>query len=1482
MRKFFYRLLLCASLFIYCNAVANEISEQDLIKMVESANQSTLAPEIKDAYDKLSAAIKQAESIDRDYKSDLQKNYDDTKAKEQSVASRTTAAAAIGAMGAGAEKTLAAKAEQSADEAAEANMKAYLETFRCDFGQGRNIKGGEKKKELPAITGLAPIKSEYMTLAQSLKELKEELGMRPGIESELILNAAETGLYDDVSLGKTGGAYASLARAMMDEESEDAKALAEQKAETASNLKTGKGLLIGGAVVGVASNVLIETLDKRKEKSAQINQEHDKQSSANQTTRMEAKTNLQTAIENNQKQVDDFNTQLKQQKEFVKKINDPDCRRDFADYIKDINNMTPATDNLADMSNMRQYDLAVQQSQYDECVVAATAARQSAKEKTECARTTNGTWDAAADVCVISPTPADTTTNDATTGAAVIAADAGNDTDAPQSQQNPEQMTTDAAVVDETLCPDENPRFKKINGMGARVGDFCAYGNVLTGKIFKFKPGATRGGKNVGGTCSCTAKQCKTGYKLQNGMCTAISETSPEYVKLEYHTVCGEDAGKSGGAEFCIKDFFNKTNVTMLAAQGLAMEYARAKNNHTVQCANTRRTSWNDDYITCTSVDNKNFYEFKFDDVKESVDTKVQNDTHVAVCKIHGAAATAAGCSGGGTNVSAQTICWDASCDAGESKCGEINQTMQRFGYSAKYNDGKCQIDFNGVNSEDSLRTAYGINNFVFCSNDIQLQASGQIVEYIKRYVTDNAGAPITSFKCDKGYKIYRGTGCKYNNITDFKDNLLTCYANGNPIDFIFDDLSENWDAYDKGARQAMQCMVSGGTFAGKQCMGLEQSQCTALRDANIKDCPECKQIYWDKDEGICRLPSSAHAANLSLGVKVGTMVAGIVAGAVITIGTMGSGTPMVALVLTETAGGVIDVVTEIKMSKAAQEFLTASQKCKSSDCAEQMIENNMQRMSNLSSHFTDSEVDAIDKELARLINLLPEDAAIYKKTLAEYDLGFFDGKSWEPEQVWQAIGIVMQFASIGSAIWKATAKKLNHATEAFKTGLQKFTNHTDDVAHGAQLSTHTANGARASENATGGARASAGANSGKTSSAGASGGKKASAGGADNAKNAAGGARNANGAGPATVDELRRGAGLEQNFEGILATADGDVYVSRVNMTADEIRKLKRTAEKHGFFMENGGDSNNIVFRKKPANAGAAKNADNAPHNDAHAGTAKPQDADSDQLKKIMQSVGMHEHPYNGHSAFVSKILNEDDAVALANAQQQQGFISTILNAGGTSKNSKYIVISMTEDEASKIGTSFSRSSVLRSRDISRQMDNLRRLANGTELGRINGMSVSIESIADFGANGGRPILMVKVGNRKIPFYASSGSAGKTSVATGEWEFFGGIGREGWFNKGDLDAIKNHYGSAELKQIADILDAKIGDLRDTEMILETIGRQSLGGVGDVAMLRNAPDIDAGTINRALRYTPTPSPKSSDPGFRNNLNDIINYLRNGM
>ncbi len=207
---------------------------------------------------------------------ELKENAQKMKDKEQSTANKLLGAAGIGATGIGGMQMASAMAEQNADEDAERDMRAYLATFHCNYGGGKNVKYGETDVELPGGNELIGLYSEYVNLANDLKIRKTALDMRPGIESESILDSATSGLYDDVAIGKTSGAYASLARALLDPNSADAAEWAKQKADTASKKKTGMITAGIGAAGSLVGNLVINSGDKKKEKSAEIIAKYDK------------------------------------------------------------------------------------------------------------------------------------------------------------------------------------------------------------------------------------------------------------------------------------------------------------------------------------------------------------------------------------------------------------------------------------------------------------------------------------------------------------------------------------------------------------------------------------------------------------------------------------------------------------------------------------------------------------------------------------------------------------------------------------------------------------------------------------------------------------------------------------------------------------------------------------------------------------------------------------------------------------------------------------------------------------------------------------------------------------------------------------------------------------------------------------------------------------------------------------------------------
>lgn len=83
----------------------------------------------------------------------------------------------------------------------------------------------------------------------------------------------------------------------------------------------------------------------------------------------------------------------------------------------------------------------------------------------------------------------------------------------------------------------------------------------------------------------------------------------------------------------------------------------------------------------------------------------------------------------------------------------------------------------------------------------------------------------------------------------------------------------------------------------------------------------------------------------------------------------------------------------------------------------------------------------------------------------------------------------------------------------------------------------------------------------------------------------------------------------------------------------------------------------------------------------------------------------------------------------------------------------------------------------------------------------------------------GGRMIVMREVNGVMVPFYLSTGRAGKADVASGKWYPFFGIGTDGWINKTGGADMNNYYGSVELKEAAQELDRTVGDIRNDQSI---------------------------------------------------------------
>ena len=1970
---------------------------RELLSSIDISNSDNIAPEILAAYQALEQSVQDAENLNRQYQADLQENADAMHETEQSLENRMLGGAAMATTGIGAMQLGAAMAEQSADAAAQRDMSAYLATFRCDYGAGANIQGGETNITLPGANTLLTLRTEYMDLAADIKIRKESLGLPPGIESETILDATQYNLYNNESIGITDGAYASVSRALTNTGGDDATEWAAMKSETAEQLKSGAIAAGIGAVGSAVANMVINK-DAPQERSREITNEYNSNLQAIESEIDENQSALLTAIDENAQLIAEYNELLNQHNEFIATIT-PECREQFSDYIAFINNLEPITDEMANTASLPviEYDLDELRAQLNQCISSYQQMIDefnsllnqhldfiSSMNNDECREKMNDYITYIGGLSELDYTATeipDLSHYDLETQQSLYQK-CVDDINAAQEelQQQIDDCTNrgdgyvwqDGECVDTLLCPSENPRFR--GAAGKRVGASCSYGNVAVGHIFKFESGTRRDGVDVGGTCSCSADKCKTGYKLSGGMCTECddgykkddsgncvlntekptadttlqkcpyqeyslaynNDTVEECIQfckdraqqenceydgagltngkcrcspgqsgtsIKYYAVCGDDAKKTGGTEICEEDFFKDKRLQPTSAIALAQEFARIKYGDSgISCNDTPRSTGSifskHDYLQCTSADNKRFYEFRFKKIDATGDKNIEHSIKESICALHETEFVKSGIVPPRTNGVGIVIdpgySWPDYCATNNTDtCDKIAETSAKFGYTSGIAKGKEQKDvcaFNNAVTRDraeqqSLAANIDIRHFY----NMQTYLDDDLVRQICTYV-ENAIKPtkLESCECNAASVPVKEEGL--NGSLGITDDVLTCHINGKTISFIFDDLSEGKGYNLKSAKQQMDCIVIGGTYDGKHCINLDQKQCDTLRNTNLKNCPECKTVKWNPTEEICELPSSEHATNLQRGLEITGQVAGIVGAAALSIVTAGTGTVAVVLVGIEAVGGTMAVVAVEKQYQAAYDFLTESNKCRDASCAEKMIKENLQRLANLQNNFTQEQLNAIDSELERLINLLPNETI--EKIAAEFNndlslsgnkLSFWDADSWEPEDVWETVGNVLSVTTVVASIGKgvingltrssralanrvgnvaarnaddvaltltrAQAKRLDDlniqeeqllarqranpsASEAVdirrqlttvrqerQTLLNQLGNPSDEALdaakaeayrldelqtaqaelerlqqHRAGLYTTNRNGqqvlrqgatrydvqdvdrqiaqqqqrirelggdvpgatttpASAATNAADATPSSTSATTATTNNADDA--ARAADSAADDAANAAddaarvaddadeivatpvdetaeNAANSADDAARATASAtddtnaaargavntskaarlaaakqagragyhgtdvnladdvmLQPSAGSRAAFSGVsiardietarnyainrlvknqnphLSNANFDYYDEVLEITTDRplnlnnksiyiyeletdsdgwqgvgnsyagvfgahfnknatewlakteenlddliasgrvriiqtnaaddavdaaragvrgsggaanavrsaseqasdmlnnsefrtaLEQFERTGQRTAVFPRdavnddawdiiNGNlESRGIQLRSGTNDGRAVMAFDNIPDSPATIMRLRNRASQNfntyfDNLKNTGQGVSwpasrltddewkiVNDSLYddgirlrsNGNRMIMEEIPDHPATIARQNVRRSVDNILTnfervtyrntqayvyqpnglgrgsakvmadnimknsngeiyavILNKTGY-ENSDYMVIAMSKSDAEKMGYVWNGEALTSPIDNSGNMARLQQQI-GKRLTSIHRTPVVIESVSDFGAVDGRAIVMVKVGNKKLPFYISTGSAGKTGVPTGKWEFFGGITSDGYFRKLDIKSINAHYNSAELRQIANALDNNIGDLRDTELVLETIGRQELGGSGNVAGLYNAQTISRETVNQS--FNPEHVKEWDLLAFGEDINEIRNYLRN--
>lgn len=200
-------------------------------------------------------------AMQRDAEDAYRNEYDNA----QSWANKGTTALSTLATGEGAMMAARAIAEKIADDDAEREMAEYVSTMKCEYGGGQSVNLGDTET-LPGGNEMFSYKTEFKQLAEKLKATKTALNLRPGIESEVIYDRAETGLYQYQTAERQSGGFTSLSRALINPEGADATAWNAQRAETNRDLLIGGTLATTGLVAGYAANQYVNRNHEKKYK----------------------------------------------------------------------------------------------------------------------------------------------------------------------------------------------------------------------------------------------------------------------------------------------------------------------------------------------------------------------------------------------------------------------------------------------------------------------------------------------------------------------------------------------------------------------------------------------------------------------------------------------------------------------------------------------------------------------------------------------------------------------------------------------------------------------------------------------------------------------------------------------------------------------------------------------------------------------------------------------------------------------------------------------------------------------------------------------------------------------------------------------------------------------------------------------------------------------------------------------------------------
>ena len=465
------------------------------------------------------------------------------------------------------------------------------------------------------------------------------------------------------------------------------------------------------------------------------------------------------------------------------------------------------------------------------------------------------------------------------------------------------------------------------------------------------------------GSGSANQQNCKTKF---SGI-WSLSSDGKQYQcvgkdghKLVYHASC------NGAGGDCIRDF-SSLQTQEPNAREFILAYGQQKNLQFTCWYTFDKSRWQinnprpQDYIKCSAGGKA--YEFEFDDLIQDPGKTAVESENTALCEMFGGKIV----KHPDSSIEKQ---WQ-SCEVSREICnGPLHNLAVKIGHNVMY-QGYCRLSRTAKEtSVVGLKTLPGVDSRVFYNTGAQMRAGmakQQTEEYLRTKFPNE-----TYVNCDPNPKILKeGFGID-------RDYVMTCTVGSKQVDFIFHDLTEGNDGRAATGMDAMQCIISGGTFKGESCRGPTQAECNAL-DAALRAKGSSEGAKWDDDVRACIMGNAmkTYKRDVATGYIVGAVV--IIGGTIAVIGTGGAAAPAII-------GGAEMLVTDLainwaidanhrRLSQGAAtrfvNFVEDADKCTTEACALKVLQSHYATLSGVMNDLNKDDLAVVDATMERLFGLI-------------------------------------------------------------------------------------------------------------------------------------------------------------------------------------------------------------------------------------------------------------------------------------------------------------------------------------------------------------------------------------------------------------------------------------------------------------------------------------------------------------------------------